>query len=64
MRRGNTIKRDSFEKDSVSGVFTPEQYNDKTTTRQMLNLCIPIAGIPPGKSDASGGIWPKNLMLK
>ena len=22
------------------------------------------AGIPPGKSDASGGIWPKNLMLK
>ena len=24
------------------GVFTPEQDNDKTTTRQMLNLCIPI----------------------
>ena len=23
-----------------------------------------IAGIPPGKSDASGGILPKNLMLK
>ena len=24
------------------GVFTPEQDNDKTTTRQMLNLCIPM----------------------
>ena len=24
------------------GVFTPEQDTDKTTTRQMLNLCIPM----------------------
>ena len=23
---------------------------------------LSIAGIPPGKSDASGGIWPKNLL--
>ena len=26
----------------LNGVFTPEQDNDKTTTRQMLNLCIPM----------------------
>ena len=25
-----------------NGVFTPGQDNDKTTTRQMLNLCIPM----------------------
>ena len=25
---------------------------------------VPKAGIPPGKSNASGGIWPTNLMLK
>ena len=28
------------------------------------NNAICIAGIPPGKLDASGGIGPKNLMLK
>ena len=32
-----------------NGVFTPEQDNDKTTTRQMLNLCIPVM-----RSDMSG----------
>ena len=30
------------------GVFTPEQDNDKTTTRQMLNLCIPMMPFTPG----------------
>ena len=29
-------------KPSCDGVFTPEQDNDKTTTRQKLNLWIPI----------------------
>ena len=27
-------------------------------------MLLSKAGIPLGKSDASGGIWPKNLMLK
>ena len=31
------------------GVFTPEQDN-KTTTRQMLNLCIPMMPFTPGPS--------------
>ena len=31
------------------GVFTPEQ-DDKTTTRQMLNLCIPMMPFTPGLS--------------
>ena len=30
------------------GVFTPEQYNNKTTTRQMLNLCMPMMPFTPG----------------
>ena len=30
------------------GVFTPEQDTDKTTTRQMLNLCIPMMPFTPG----------------
>ena len=30
------------------GVFTPEQDNDKTTTRQKLNLCIPMMPFTPG----------------
>ena len=34
-----------------NGVFTPEQDNDKTTTRQMLNLCISIMPFTPGLSD-------------
>ena len=29
-----------------------------------VRMASSIAGIPPGKSDASGGIWPKNLMFK
>ena len=33
------------------GVFTPEQDNDKTTTRQMLNLCIPMMSFTPDMSD-------------
>ena len=32
------------------GVFTPEQDNDKTT-RQMLNLCIPIMPFTPDMPD-------------
>ena len=31
-----------------NGAFTPEQDNDKTTTRQMLNLCISIMPFTPG----------------
>ena len=31
-----------------NGVFTPEQDTDKTTTRQMLNLCIPMMPFTPG----------------
>ena len=31
-----------------NGVFTPEQDNDKTTTRQMLNLCIAMKPFTPG----------------
>ena len=34
----------------INGVFTPEQDNDKTT-RQMLNLCIPIMSFTPDMSD-------------
>ena len=30
------------------GVFTPEQDTDKTTARQMLNLCIPIMSFTAG----------------
>ena len=30
----------------------------------ILSFSLSVAGIPPGKSDASGGIWPTNLMLK
>ena len=33
------------------GAFTPEQDNDKTTTRQKLNLCISIMPFTPGLSD-------------
>ena len=33
-----------------NGVFTPKQDNDKTT-RQMLNLCIPMMPFTPGLSD-------------
>ena len=33
------------------GAFTPEQDNDKTTTRQKLNLCISIMSFTPGLSD-------------
>ena len=32
----------------TNGVFTPERDNDKTTTRQMLNLCIPMMPFTPG----------------
>ena len=35
----------------TNGVFTPEQDNDKTTTRQMLNLCISIMPFTPDMSD-------------
>ena len=41
------------------GVFTPEQDNDKTTTRQMLNLCIPMMPFTPGPTNlvgSSGGL--------
>ena len=34
-----------------NGVFTPEQDNDKTPTRQMLNLCIPMMPFTPGLAD-------------
>ena len=34
-----------------NGVFTPEQDNDKTTTRQMLNLCIPMTPFTPGPTN-------------
>ena len=34
-----------------NGGFTPEQDHDKTTTRQMLNLCIPMIPFTPGLSD-------------
>ena len=30
----------------------------------VVDSCSAIGGIPPGKSDASGGIGPKNLILK
>ena len=33
-----------------NGVFTPEQDNDKTT-RQMLNLCIPMMPFTPSLPD-------------
>ena len=33
------------------GAFTPEQDNDKTTTRQKMNLCISIMPFTPGLSD-------------
>ena len=33
------------------GVFTPEQDNDKTTTRQMLNLCIHMMPFTPGPTN-------------
>ena len=33
------------------GVFTPEQDTDKTTTRQMLNLCIPMTPFTPDMSE-------------
>ena len=33
-----------------NGVFTPEQDNDKTT-RQKLNLCIPMMSFTPAMSD-------------
>ena len=36
---------------SCYGAFTPEQDNDKTTTRQKLNLCISIMPFTPGLSD-------------
>ena len=32
--------------------------------RAMASTTLNKAGIPPGKSDASGGIGPKTLMLK
>ena len=32
----------------TNGVFTPEQDKDKTRTRQMLNLCIPMMPFTPG----------------
>ena len=38
----------SYRKRPCNGVFTPEQDNDKTTTRQMLNLCIPMMPFSPG----------------
>ena len=31
---------------------------------RFIFIYLSIAGIPPGKSGASGDIWPKNLMLK
>ena len=34
-----------------NGVSTPEQDNDKTTIRQMLNLCISMMPFTPGLSD-------------
>ena len=37
--------------ESNYGAFTPEQDNDKTTTRQKLNLCISIMPFTPGLSD-------------
>ena len=40
-----------FLKHNCNGVFTPEQDNDNTTTRQMLNLCIPMMPFTPGLSD-------------
>ena len=33
------------------GVFTPEQDSNKTTTRQMLNLCIPMMPFTPGPTN-------------
>ena len=36
-----------------NGVFTPEQDNDKPTTRQMLNLCMPMPFTP----DMSDLVW-------
>ena len=35
----------------TNGVFTPEQNNDKTTTRQKLNLWIPMMPFTPDMSD-------------
>ena len=46
---GNT-RQSVVTKQSPNGVFTPEQDN-KTTTRQMLNLCIPIMPFTPDMSD-------------
>ena len=39
------------EKNTSNGAFTPEQDNDKTTTRQKMNLCISIMPFTPGLSD-------------
>ena len=36
---------------STNGAFTPEQDNDKTTTRQKLNLCISIMPFTPGPTN-------------
>ena len=38
------------EKHMTYGVFTPEQDNDKTTTRQKLKLCIPMMPFTPDMS--------------
>ena len=35
----------------TNDVFTPEQDNDKTTTTQMLNLCIPMMPFTPGPTN-------------
>ena len=44
---------------------TPSEWQMVKDTLRMANRQRDTnAGIPPGKSDASGGIWPKNLMLK
>ena len=42
---GNRIQQEY-----INGVFTPEQDNDKTT-RQMINLCIPMIPFTPDMSD-------------
>ena len=43
-----------FRMSDSNGAFTPEQDNDKTTTRQMLNLCISIMPFTPGPTNPAG----------
>ena len=46
-----TTLTELYLKHKTYGAFTPEQDNDKTTTRQKLNLCISIMSFTPGLSD-------------